>query len=96
LLGFFYKDKDNSKAQFPIFVAIFVLAILLGNLLDFQEQTLLILSSISQIFLVAALFCIGTQISIEAIKDIDIKTFSYAFVLWIFALIFSYLLINFF
>ena len=96
LLGFFYKDKDNSKAQFPIFVAIFVLAILLGNLLDFQEQTLLILSSISQIFLVAALFCIGTQISIEAIKDIDLKIFSYAFVLWIFALIFSYLLINFF
>ena len=96
VLGVFYKDKDNPKAQFPIFVAIFVLAILLGKLLDFQEQTLLILSSISQIFLVAALFCIGAQISIEAIKDVELKTFSYAFVLWIFALIFSYLLINFF
>ena len=96
LLGLFYKDKVNSKAQFPIFVAIFVLAILLGKLLNFQEQTLLALISISQIFLVAALFCIGAQISIEAIKEIDIKTFSYAFVLWTFALIFSYVLINFF
>ena len=96
LLGLFYKDKVNSKAQFPIFVAIFVLAILLGKLLNFQEQTLLALISISQIFLVAALFCIGAQISIEAIKEIDIKTFSYAFVLWAFALIFSYVLINFF
>ncbi len=96
LLGLFYKDKVNSKAQFPIFVAIFVLAILLGKLLNFQEQTLLALISISQIFLVAALFCIGAQISIEAIKEIDLKTFSYAFVLWAFALIFSYVLINFF
>ena len=96
LLGLFYKDKVNSKAQFPIFVAIFVLAILLGKLLNFQEQTLLVLISISQIFLVAALFCIGAQISIEAIKEIDLKTFSYAFVLWGFALIFSYVLINFF
>ena len=96
LLGLFYKDKVNSKAQFPIFVAIFVLAILLGKLLNFQEQTLLVLISISQIFLVAALFCIGAQISIEAIKEIDLKTFSYAFVLWAFALIFSYVLINFF
>tara|TARA_X000000368_G_scaffold418455_1_gene418171 strand:+ start:9738 stop:10649 length:912 start_codon:yes stop_codon:yes gene_type:complete len=96
LLGLFYKDKDNSKAQFPIFVFIFVLAILLGKLLNFQEQTLLALISTSQIFLVAALFCIGAQISIEAIKEIDLKTFSYAFVLWTFALIFSYLLINFF
>ena len=96
MLGLFYKDKVNSKAQFPIFVAIFVLAILLGKLLNFQEQTLLALISISQIFLVAALFCIGAQISIEAIKEIDIKTFSYAFVLWAFALIFSYVLIIFF
>ena len=96
LLGLFYKDKVNSKAQFPIFVAIFILAILLAKLLNFQEQTLLVLISISQIFLVAALFCIGAQISIEAIKEIDLKTFSYAFVLWAFALIFSYVLINFF
>ena len=96
ILGIFYKDAKNAKPKFPMFVFIFILAIVLGAVLNFEEQTLLALDSISQIFLVAALFCIGAQISLEAIKQIDMKTFSVAFVLWTFTLIFSYSLINLF
>jgi len=96
ILGIFYKDEKNAKPTFPMFVFIFILAIALGSALNFEEQILLALDSMSQIFLVAALFCIGAQISLEAIKQIDMKTFSVAFVLWIFTLIFSYSLINLF
>ena len=79
-----------------MFVFIFILAIVLGAVLNFEEQTLSAFDSISQIFLVAALFCIGAQISLKAIKQIDMRTFSVAFVLWTFTLIFSYSLINLF
>ena len=96
ILGIFYKDAKNAKPKFPMFVFIFILAIVLGAVLNFEEQTLSALDSISQIFLVAALFCIGAQISLEAIKQIDMRTFSVAFVLWTFTLIFSYSLINLF
>ena len=96
ILGIFYKDEKSTKPKFPIFVFIFILAIVLGSALNFEEQTLLALDSMSQIFLVAALFCIGAQISLEAMKQIDIKTFSVAFVLWTFTLIFSYSLVNLF
>ena len=96
ILGIFYKDEKGTKPKFPIFVFIFILAIVLGSALNFEEQTLLALDSMSQIFLVAALFCIGAQISLEAMKQIDIKTFSVAFVLWTFTLIFSYSLVNLF
>ena len=96
ILGIFYKDEKSTKPKFPIFVFIFILAIVLGSALNFEEQTLLALDSMSQIFLVAALFCVGAQISLEAMKQIDIKTFSVAFVLWTFTLIFSYSLVNLF
>tara|TARA_B100000945_G_scaffold33278_1_gene22684 strand:- start:325 stop:1236 length:912 start_codon:yes stop_codon:yes gene_type:complete len=96
ILGIFYKGAKNAKPKFPMFVFIFILAIILGSALNFEEQTLLALDSISQIFLVAALFCIGAQISLKAIKQIDVKTFSVAFVLWVFTLIFSYSLVNLF
>ena len=96
ILGIFYKDEKSANPTFPMFVFIFILAIALGSALNFEEQTLLALDSTSQIFLVAALFCIGAQVSLEAIKQIDMKTFSLAFVLWIFTLIFSYSLINLF
>ena len=96
ILGIFYKDEKSANPTFPMFVFIFILAIALGSALNFEEQTLLALDSISQIFLVAALFCIGAQVSLEAIKQIDMKTFSLAFVLWTFTLIFSYSLINLF
>ena len=94
ILGTFYKDKSNSKIKFPIFILVFVLAIIAGTALNLNQQNLLFLDFISDTFLVAALFCIGTQINSESIKEIDSKTFLLALGLWIIALVSSYLLIN--
>ena len=94
ILGTFYKDKSNSKIKLPIFILVFAIAIIAGTALNLNQQNLLFLDFISDTFLVAALFCIGTQINSESIKEIDSKTFLLALGLWIIALVSSYLLIN--
>ena len=94
LIGLLYKDKSNSKIKFPIFIFIFVIALLLGPYLNLSQNTLSLLESISKIFLIAALFCIGTQINYESMKGIEIKTLSIALILWIFASVVAYLLID--
>ena len=94
LIGLIYKDKSNPKIKFPIFIFIFVIALLLGPYLNLAQNTLLLLESISKIFLIAALFCIGTQINYESMKGIEIKTLSIALILWIFASVVAYLLID--
>jgi len=93
-LGVFYKDNKSTKSIFPIFVFAFILAIFAGNQLNFNEQVLSILKNISSIFLVGALFCIGTQIDLMSIKVINSRIIIFAFLLWLFALGTAYYLVN--
>ena len=93
-LGVFYKDNKSTKSIFPIFVFAFILAIFAGNQLNFNEQVLSILKNISSIFLVGALFCIGTQIDLMSIKVINSRIIIFAFSLWLFALGTAYYLVN--
>jgi uncharacterized integral membrane protein (TIGR00698 family) len=94
ILGIFYKDR--SKPKLPIFILLFIIAIASGTILEFNQDTIFFIDSISKIFLISALFCIGTQITFEAIKEINLKNFLFALSLWIIALVFSYLTINLF
>ena len=73
ILGIFYQHK--SKPKFPIFILLFIIAITSGTILDFNQNTIFFIDSISKIFLISALFCIGTQITFEAIKEINLKNF---------------------
>ena len=94
ILGTFYPNK--SRAKFPIFILLFITAIAIGSFLNFSQETINLIDITSRIFLISALFCIGTQISFETIKEINTKTFIYALSLWLVALIFSFLIINLF
>ena len=94
VLGIFYQNK--SKPKFPIFILLFIIAIASGTILEFNQNTIFFIDSISKIFLIAALFCIGTQITFEAIKEINLKNFLFALSLWMIALVLSYLIINLF
>ena len=94
ILGIFYQNK--SKPKFPIFILLFIIAIASGTFLEFNQNTIFFIDSISKIFLIAALFCIGTQITFEAIKEINLKNFLFALSLWMIALVLSYLIINLF
>ena len=94
ILGTFYPNK--SRAKFPIFISLFITAIAIGSFLNFSQETINLIDISSRIFLISALFCIGTQISLETIKEINTKTFIFALSLWLVALIFSFLIINLF
>ena len=94
ILGVVNKDNKSTKSIFPIFVLAFILAIFAGNQLNFNEQVLAILKNISSIFLVGALFCIGTQINLMSIKVINSRIIIFALLLWLFALSAAYFLIN--
>ncbi len=93
-IGFFY--KNDSQIKFPVFILIFILAVISGTFIDLGQSLLFFLDYLSEIFLLAALFCVGTQMNYESTKAININIFLTAFCMWIFALLFSYLLISFF
>ena len=86
-------NNENAKVKLPIFVMIFILAIFMGSIFNIKDEILVVFNHLSDALIIAALFCIGAQINFDSIKQTNIKVISFAFVLWIFALIFSYALL---
>ena len=86
-------NNENAKIKLPIFVMIFILAIFMGSIFNIKDEILVVFNHLSDALIIAALFCIGSQINFDSIKQTNIKVISFAFVLWIFALIFSYALL---
>ena len=86
-------NNENAKIKLPIFVMIFILAIFMGSIFNIKDEILVVFDHLSDALIIAALFCIGSQINFDSIKQTNIKVISFAFVLWIFALIFSYALL---
>lgn len=93
LLGFFYEEKNKTKIQLPTFVLIFILAVLSGSFLDFNDQYIYIFESISKIFIVAALFCIGMQIPFKSILETKLNIFFYSSIMWVIAIVISLILV---
>ncbi len=93
LLGFFYEEKNKTKIQLPTFVLIFILAVLSGSFLDFNDQYIYIFESISKIFIVAALFCIGMQIPFKSILETKLNVFLYSSIMWVIAIVISLILV---
>ena len=94
ILGIVYKDNKTTRNILPLFVIAFILAIFVGNQINFNEQAISILKNTSSIFLVGALFSIGTQIDLMSIKVINSKVIIFALSLWLFALSAAYYLVN--
>ena len=86
-------NNENAKVKLPVFVMIFILAIFMGSIFNIKDEILVVFNHLSDALIIAALFCIGAQINFDSIKQTNIKVISFAFVLWIFALIFSYVLL---
>ena len=86
-------NNENAKVKLPIFVMIFILAIFMGSIFNIKDEILVVFNHLSDALIIAALFCIGSQINFDSIKQTNVKVISFAFVLWIFALIFSYALL---
>tara|TARA_B100000575_G_scaffold271123_1_gene252162 strand:+ start:365 stop:1267 length:903 start_codon:yes stop_codon:yes gene_type:complete len=86
-------NNENAKVKLPIFVTIFILAIFMGSIFNIKDEILVVFNHLSDALIISALFCIGVQINFDSIKKTNIKVISFAFVLWIFALVFSYALL---
>ena len=86
-------NNENARVKLPIFVTIFILAIFMGSIFNIKDEILVVFNHLSDALIISALFCIGAQINFDSIKKTNIKVISFAFVLWIFALVFSYALL---
>jgi uncharacterized integral membrane protein (TIGR00698 family) len=82
LLSAWYFKSEKQGSAFPVFIIFFVLAVALNTSLDPSEEILYFLKSLNTIFLLAGLFCIGTQIDKDSLKSITIKPLLLALGIW--------------
>ena len=77
-----YFKSENQGSVFPVFIIFFVLAVVLNTTLNPSEDVLYFLRMINKTFLLAGLFCIGTQIDKDSLKNITIKPLLLAVGIW--------------
>ena len=85
----------HEKKYFPIplFVLFFVMAIFIGSYFNVPIQKEII-RGFSQIILLTGLFSVGTQISIQSMRNIHIKKLIFPIISWIIIIPFSFFIIN--
>jgi uncharacterized integral membrane protein (TIGR00698 family) len=90
--GILYKNIQ-SNISFPKFILFFVIAILFGSVLNFDENITLIFKTISQYTLLFGLFCIGSQSNISDLKKLNYKSLFFALGLWLVVIPISYIIV---
>ena len=78
-----YFKSENQGSVFPVFIIFFVLAVVLNTTLNPSEDVLYFLRMINKTFLLAGLFCIGTQIDKDSLRNITIKPMILALTIWL-------------
>ena len=68
-----YFKSGKQGSAFPLFIIFFVFAVSLNTMLSPPEEVVYFLKMINQTFLLAGLFCIGTQIDKDSLGKITIK-----------------------
>ena len=85
----FIQSNKQAKPKIPLFIFMFVAAIFINAIFNLNSVVISWFSFTSNTLILAALFCIGAQIKIEQIRDINSHNFSYALTLWFFSIVFS-------
>lgn len=75
--------KKETKVKFPLFIAFFILAILLNTYLPFLKNISPYIAEISKAGLKLALFLIGTGLSISKLKPLGPRPFLLGILLWV-------------
>ena len=83
LVSAWYFKSGKQGFPFPPFIILFVIAVLLNTILSPQEEVLFFLKMINKTFLLAGLFCIGTQIDKKSLRNITIKPTILAVSIWL-------------
>ncbi|NDW19007.1 putative sulfate exporter family transporter [Dysgonomonas sp. 216] len=79
----FYNKNKASKISIPWFIALFVIAILIGSYVPGMEETNGHLSWLGRKGMTIALFFIGTSIKMDEVKKVGIYPFLQGVCLWI-------------
>ena len=87
-------NKGIGSSSYPKFIVFFVMAIILNTIFNFSYETQLMLGVISKAFLMAGLFCIGTQTTLIDLKSLELRPFALSLSLWMFAIPTAYLIVN--
>jgi len=82
IIAFLNKSEDKKKIKFPWFILFFVLAILFANLFPDLATSYAHFSWLGKRGMVIALFLIGSNISIDQIKQSGFKSFALGISLW--------------
>ena len=87
-------NKNIGSSSYPKFIVFFVMAIIFNTIFNFSYGTQLMLGVTSKAFLMAGLFCIGTQTTLIDLKSLELRPFALSLSLWILAIPTAYLIIN--
>jgi uncharacterized integral membrane protein (TIGR00698 family) len=82
LLSAWYFKSEKQGSAFPLFIIFFVFAVILNTIMSPPEEVLYFLKMVNKTFLLAGLFCIGTQIDKDSLKSITIKPLLLALGIW--------------
>jgi len=83
LVSTWYFKSERQGSSLPLFIIFFVFAVILNTILRPQEEVLYLLKMINKTFLLAGLFCIGTQIDKDSLRNITIKPTILAVSIWL-------------
>jgi len=83
LVSAWYFKSGNQGSAFPLFIIFFVFAVSLNTILSPSEEVLYFLKMINKTFLLAGLFCIGTQIDKDSLRNITIRPMILALGIWL-------------
>ena len=78
-----YFKSGKQGSAFPLFIIFFVFAVSLNTMLSPPEEVRYFFQMINQTFLLAGLFCIGTQIDKDSLRKITIKPMILAISIWL-------------
>ena len=93
-LSYKFKNNDSKNIKFPFFVIFFVISICLGTFLNFNEQILIYIKLLSQLFLLIGLFFIGSQINLNSLFVIKPNSIFLALLLWFIAIPSSFFIVQ--
>ncbi len=95
IIAFFIsKNERNGSIYIPWFAIFFLIAIIINSTIPIPEYLLLLIKTVSKIFLVFAMIALGLQIDFKKIKQMGPKIFILSIVLFIFLAILSFVAVT--
>ncbi len=86
-----YKSSGN-KIQIPWFILFFIIAVLLNSVIPVEINDTIVL--VARRILIFTIFMVGSQLTIEQVRKLGIKTLTLGIILWLFIGLGSLLIIS--